>query len=134
MLRIHRPDGPDLLRRRDPSAQRSHTGHVDADRSVRARALLDGGTDGLPAGLGPCMRWRCPVLEVDYSEDRELHLRGRGPTLVPDGSSADSCLSRWCAAGAIAPARPSSAAPTDPIEHAEPPTYLTHRVEETCRR
>ncbi len=57
--------------------------HVDADRSVRARALLDGGTDGLLAGLGPYMRWRRPMLEVDYPEDRDLYLQGRGLTLVP---------------------------------------------------
>ncbi|WP_405953024.1 ArsR family transcriptional regulator [Streptomyces prunicolor] len=57
--------------------------HIDADRSVRARALLDGGTDGLLAGLRPYMRWRYPVLEVDYTEDRDLYLRGRGLTLVP---------------------------------------------------
>ncbi|WP_069766702.1 helix-turn-helix transcriptional regulator [Streptomyces sp. LUP47B] len=57
--------------------------HVDADRSLRARALLDGGTDGLLAGLGPYMRWRRPTLEVDYAEDRDLYLQGRGLTLVP---------------------------------------------------
>ncbi|WP_369033269.1 ArsR/SmtB family transcription factor [Streptomyces adonidis] len=57
--------------------------HIDADRSVRARALLDGGMDGLLAGLGPYMRWRRPTLEVEYAEDRDLHLEGRGLTLVP---------------------------------------------------
>ncbi|MFE9648466.1 ArsR/SmtB family transcription factor [Streptomyces sp. NPDC006365] len=57
--------------------------HIDADRSARARALLDGGTDGLLAGLGPYMRWRRPTLEVDYAEDRDLYLQGRGLTLVP---------------------------------------------------
>ncbi|GAA3884026.1 winged helix-turn-helix domain-containing protein [Streptomyces lacrimifluminis] len=57
--------------------------HIDADRSARARNLLDGGTDGLLAGLGPYMRWRRPTLEVDYCEDRDLHLDGRGLTLVP---------------------------------------------------
>ncbi|MGW3654047.1 ArsR/SmtB family transcription factor [Streptomyces sp. NPDC000878] len=57
--------------------------HIDADRSVRARALLDGGMDGLLAGLGPYMRWRRPVLEVEYAEDRDLYLQGRGLTLVP---------------------------------------------------
>ncbi|NEA61292.1 winged helix-turn-helix domain-containing protein [Streptomyces sp. SID12488] len=57
--------------------------HVDADRSARARDLLDGGTDGLLAGLGPYMRWRRPTLEIDYCEDRDLHLDGRSLTLVP---------------------------------------------------
>ncbi len=57
--------------------------HIDADRSARARDLLDGGTDGLLAGLGPHMRWRRPTLEIDYCEDRDLHLEGRSLTLVP---------------------------------------------------
>ncbi|MDW4905839.1 helix-turn-helix domain-containing protein [Streptomyces sp. ADMS] len=57
--------------------------HIDADRSVRARNLLDGGTDALLSGLGPYMRWRRPTLEVDYPEDRDLYLQGRGLTLVP---------------------------------------------------
>ncbi|WP_327694923.1 ArsR/SmtB family transcription factor [Streptomyces sp. NBC_00459] len=57
--------------------------HIDADRSARARDLLDGGTDRLLASLGPYMRWRRPTLEVDYCEDRDLHLQGRGLRLVP---------------------------------------------------
>ncbi|QFQ96060.1 winged helix-turn-helix transcriptional regulator [Streptomyces phaeolivaceus] len=57
--------------------------HHDADRSLRARALLDDGTGGLLAGLGPCIRWLRPTLEVDYPVDRDLHLRGRGLTLIP---------------------------------------------------
>ncbi|MFC7304392.1 ArsR/SmtB family transcription factor [Streptomyces monticola] len=57
--------------------------HVDADRVVRLHALLDGGVEGLLAGLGPQIRWRPPVLEVDYPVDQELHLNGRGLTLQP---------------------------------------------------
>ncbi|WP_055522377.1 ArsR/SmtB family transcription factor [Streptomyces graminilatus] len=57
--------------------------HIDADRSARARDLLDGGTDALLAGFRPNMRWRRPTLEVDYVEDRDLYLEGRGLTLVP---------------------------------------------------
>lgn len=57
--------------------------HIDADRAARARDLLDGGVEGLLAGLGPYMRWRRPTLEIDYCEDRDLHLRGRSLTLVP---------------------------------------------------
>jgi DNA-binding transcriptional ArsR family regulator len=57
---------------------------VEADRARRARALLDGGTEGLLAGLRPKMRWSSGVLEVlDYPYDRELHLDGRGLLLVP---------------------------------------------------
>ncbi|MGI5212216.1 ArsR/SmtB family transcription factor [Plantactinospora sp. CA-290183] len=57
---------------------------VEADRIRRARALLDGGVEGLLASLRPASRWDAGVLEVpDYPADRELHLDGRGLFLVP---------------------------------------------------
>ncbi len=56
---------------------------VDADRAVRARALLDGGADALLGTLRPVLRWRPPVLEADYPVDQELRLGGRGLLLVP---------------------------------------------------
>lgn len=55
----------------------------DSERATLGRALLDGGVDGLLSGLGPGVRWRSPVLEVDYVEDRDVHLNGRGLRLVP---------------------------------------------------
>lgn len=65
-----------------PFWRRVHA-HVDADRLVRLRGLLDGGTDGLLSGLGPQIRWRPPVLEADYPVDHQLRLNGRGLTLQP---------------------------------------------------
>lgn len=56
---------------------------AEADRVVRGRALLDGGTDELLATLPPMIRWRAPVLEADYPVDRELCLDGRGLLLQP---------------------------------------------------
>ncbi|MCW3814656.1 winged helix-turn-helix domain-containing protein [Micromonospora sp. DR5-3] len=57
---------------------------VEADRARRARAMLDGGAEGLLASLRPSMRWADGVLEVlDYPDTRELHLGGRGLLLVP---------------------------------------------------
>lgn len=56
---------------------------VEADRALRARAFLDGGCEGLLASLRPFMRWRPPVLEVDYPVEQDLHLSGRGLLLVP---------------------------------------------------
>jgi len=56
---------------------------VDADRAVRARALLDGGVEALLETLRPALRWRPPVLEADYPVDQELRLEGRGLLLVP---------------------------------------------------
>jgi DNA-binding transcriptional ArsR family regulator len=56
---------------------------VDAERARLARAFLSGGTDSMLRGLPPTMRWRPPVLEVDYCEARELHLDGRGLLFIP---------------------------------------------------
>ncbi|MGW0846773.1 helix-turn-helix domain-containing protein [Streptomyces sp. NPDC002787] len=56
---------------------------VDADRAVRARAVMQGGTDGLLASFGPVLRWKPPVLEADYPIDQELLLGGRGLLLQP---------------------------------------------------
>ncbi|GAA0560665.1 winged helix-turn-helix domain-containing protein [Paractinoplanes ferrugineus] len=57
--------------------------HVEADRSRRARALLDDGYEGLLAGFKPMMRWNSPVLEVETPFDQTLSLDGRGLWLVP---------------------------------------------------
>ncbi|MFD7717604.1 ArsR/SmtB family transcription factor [Streptomyces sp. NPDC059814] len=65
-----------------PYWQRVHA-HIDADRALRLRSLLDGGTEGLLAGLGPQFRWRPPVLEVTYPVDQQLRLGGRGLVLQP---------------------------------------------------
>ncbi|QNP68991.1 winged helix-turn-helix transcriptional regulator [Streptomyces roseirectus] len=56
---------------------------VDAERALRSRDMLDGGSEALLAGLAPTVRWRPPVLEVDYPVDRDLRLAGRGLVLVP---------------------------------------------------
>ncbi|MFI2028967.1 ArsR/SmtB family transcription factor [Streptomyces buecherae] len=56
---------------------------IEADRAARGRALLDGGVDGLLTSLPATMRWRPPVLEVDYPVDRDLYLDGRGLLLLP---------------------------------------------------
>ncbi|MEV0638901.1 ArsR family transcriptional regulator [Streptomyces sp. NPDC050619] len=58
---------------------------VEAERAARHRGLMDGGVEGMLAGLGPSMRWERPVLHVDYhpTVDRDLRLDGRGMLLVP---------------------------------------------------
>lgn len=56
---------------------------IDADRARRIQSLVDGGTEGLLAGLGPGVRWCPPVLEVAYPVDQHLRLRGRGLVLQP---------------------------------------------------
>lgn len=56
---------------------------VGNDVGVRARALLDGGTQALLESLRPVARWNAPVLEVDYPVQRDLYLEGRGLLLVP---------------------------------------------------
>ncbi|MBB4691141.1 ArsR/SmtB family transcription factor [Paractinoplanes abujensis] len=57
--------------------------HVEAERSRRARVLLDQGAEGLLDSFRPMMRWEPPVLEVDTPFDQTLQLDGRGLLLVP---------------------------------------------------
>ncbi|GAA2069278.1 winged helix-turn-helix domain-containing protein [Streptomyces albiaxialis] len=57
--------------------------HVDADRAVRARAVLRGGTAGLLDGFRPVLRWEPPLLRADYPVARDLRLEGRGLLLQP---------------------------------------------------
>lgn len=56
---------------------------VDADRAIRTRAVLEGGTDGLLKSFRPVLRWDPPVLEADYPVHRVLPLEGRGLLLQP---------------------------------------------------
>jgi DNA-binding transcriptional ArsR family regulator len=58
--------------------------HVEADRSKRARAFLDGGCEGLLRSYAPMMQWKPPVLEiVDVPYEQDLYLDGRGLLLLP---------------------------------------------------
>ncbi|MEV4410899.1 winged helix-turn-helix domain-containing protein [Catellatospora sp. NPDC049609] len=57
---------------------------VDADRGLRARTMIDSGTEGLLNSLHPTVRFDGSVLEVaDYPSHREVHLEGRGLQLMP---------------------------------------------------
>lgn len=56
---------------------------VAADRALRTHALGQSGAEAMLRTFGPAMRWRAPVLEVDYPVERELRLAGRGLVLVP---------------------------------------------------
>ncbi|MFJ8044358.1 ArsR/SmtB family transcription factor [Kitasatospora sp. NPDC096147] len=64
--------------------------HLDAVRADLARTLLDGGVEQLLATFCvPGIRWHAPVLEVDYPNDVEIHLCGRGLVLLPMAFQAD---------------------------------------------
>ncbi len=65
-----------------PHHDRIHA-ELTGERALRAHEVLATGVDGLLSGLSPAMRWCPPVLHVDYVEDRDLHLDGRGLRLVP---------------------------------------------------
>ncbi|WAU83332.1 winged helix-turn-helix domain-containing protein [Streptomyces sp. Qhu-G9] len=56
---------------------------IEADRAVRVRAILDGGTEGMLAALHPSLRWQPGVLTVASPHDRDIHLDGRGLLLLP---------------------------------------------------
>jgi DNA-binding transcriptional ArsR family regulator len=66
--------------------QMEHT--LGQERSALARYLADDGVERMLDQLPPVIRWRPPVLEADYparaaQNSREIHLRGRGLTLIP---------------------------------------------------
>jgi DNA-binding transcriptional ArsR family regulator len=57
---------------------------VEADLSHRRRLMANCGVEGLLIGLGPAVRWTGSTMEIaDYRSDRDLHLDGRGITLIP---------------------------------------------------
>ncbi|MFI6924680.1 ArsR/SmtB family transcription factor [Nonomuraea spiralis] len=54
------------------------------ERARLTRLLTDQGVEAMLSALTPRTRWRPPVLETDYAPGRyEIHLRGRGLTLIP---------------------------------------------------
>ncbi|HEX6681963.1 MAG TPA: winged helix-turn-helix domain-containing protein [Candidatus Limnocylindrales bacterium] len=56
---------------------------VSAERAVRARINADRGSEWMLATLHPTVQWQPPVLHVVYPHDRDIHLNGRGLTLLP---------------------------------------------------
>ncbi|AIG80382.1 Putative regulatory protein [Amycolatopsis japonica] len=56
---------------------------VHTDRTRMAAGLAANGVAGMLALLPPALRWRPPVLEVDYPVDQDVVLGGRGLVLVP---------------------------------------------------
>ncbi|MFI1582617.1 ArsR/SmtB family transcription factor [Embleya sp. NPDC020630] len=58
--------------------------HLEAARSRYTRSLLDGGVEGLLAGLYvPYIRWNPPVLEIRRRKDHDIVLGGRGLVIAP---------------------------------------------------
>jgi DNA-binding transcriptional ArsR family regulator len=56
---------------------------IHADWQLRVRDVLTGGTEHLLSNMPHPIVWRSPVLRADYPHDRDVHLRGRGLTLIP---------------------------------------------------
>jgi DNA-binding transcriptional ArsR family regulator len=56
---------------------------VGADHTRRAASMANRGIEGLFRTLKTGVRWRAPVLEVDYRVDKDLYLDGRGLRIVP---------------------------------------------------
>ncbi|MGW4795503.1 helix-turn-helix domain-containing protein [Nonomuraea sp. NPDC004297] len=93
---------------------------VAAESARRLRDLAEGGPDGLLRGLAPLMRWRPPVLEVDYDVDRDMHLDGRGLLLIP------SYFCRRVPVGLADPGLPPTLVyPIDPDAHFRRPANCT---------
>ncbi|MDQ3789236.1 MAG: transcriptional regulator, partial [Actinomycetota bacterium] len=84
----------DTLRRLAESIRRYHAyalaphwpairADVTASRTRRAELAVTHGLEHMLGTLHPGIRWRDSVLEVPYPVDQDLHLDGRGLTLVP---------------------------------------------------
>ncbi|MFG3409758.1 ArsR/SmtB family transcription factor [Streptomyces sp. NPDC048142] len=56
---------------------------VHTERAHHSRNVLEGGAERLLSTLSPSIRWEPPTLVADYPRDGDLHLRGRGISLVP---------------------------------------------------
>ncbi|MFJ6610086.1 ArsR/SmtB family transcription factor [Streptomyces sp. NPDC091289] len=56
---------------------------VHTDRAHHSRDVLEGGAERLLSTLSPSIRWEPPTLVADYPRSGDLHLRGRGISLVP---------------------------------------------------
>lgn len=56
---------------------------VAADRAFRMRTITEHGVERLLSTLHATMRWQPPVLQVEYPDDRWIHLDGRGLVLAP---------------------------------------------------
>ncbi|MFC9689354.1 helix-turn-helix domain-containing protein [Kribbella sp. NPDC056951] len=56
---------------------------VRAEYLLRTRLHSDDGISGLLGSLRPALRWEPPVLEVNGPTSRDIHLNGRGLTLIP---------------------------------------------------
>ncbi|MFC8695682.1 winged helix-turn-helix domain-containing protein [Streptomyces parvus] len=56
---------------------------VHADRALHSRDVLAGGAERLLSTLSPSIRWEAPTLVADYPRDGDLHLGGRGISLIP---------------------------------------------------
>jgi DNA-binding transcriptional ArsR family regulator len=56
---------------------------IDTDHARRAPVLAKRGIEGMFSSMGCGVHWQPPVLEVDYRVDKDLHLNGRGLSVVP---------------------------------------------------
>ncbi|MFF7390892.1 ArsR/SmtB family transcription factor [Streptomyces scabiei] len=78
----------DALRAYHRAVIAPHEEHIEqrlrAERARHTRALFHAGTEGMLDQLGPTIRWRPPVLEIDpYPDRRDVLLAGRGLLLIP---------------------------------------------------
>lgn len=63
--------------------RRAIQARIDADQELRHQARASGGVDRLLATLHSRAVWQPPVLTIPVYADQDLHLDGRGLTLVP---------------------------------------------------
>lgn len=65
-----------------PHHDRIHS-DIEGEHASWARTAVNTGVRGLLSGLSPAVQWVPPALHLDYVEDRDLRLDGRGLRIVP---------------------------------------------------
>jgi len=56
---------------------------IGHDRNTRLLAFTEGGVEGLLKSMRPMLQWEAGQLSVPQHRDQEIHLGGRGLTLIP---------------------------------------------------
>jgi DNA-binding transcriptional ArsR family regulator len=68
---------------------------IRTERALRSRLCADQGVSGLLGSLRPTLRWNPPVLEFDSRLGRDIHLNGRGVTIVPSYFACRNPVPLW---------------------------------------
>lgn len=70
-------------------------GQIRADFLMRSRMMTNGGIESMLGTMRPILRWDSPVLSMNGPADRDIHLQGRGLTIIPSYFNCRNPLRIW---------------------------------------